>query len=306
MCDAAGRESNHAVIAATLAAAVAATIALQWRRVQGTTLSAALAWAVVASVAFAAVEAVLALTGDAMSPRAASLWRYGAACGTLCPGMAVLGAKRPQDRGWQWVVLSLWAVLLLPAGQLIAAGGGRLQLSGVWQAFLAMIIVAPGPLNYALSRNWFPASLLAAGQVVLLAPYGAPGGEFLGLSEDTAPTLGAAAFLGAVGACITIWDRTTTRLPCPTSAWKQQLAPAESRWIWFRHALGAVWAIRVAYRVNQTAELANWPIRLERDGFVPHEGSDSTTAAALSDEVVAQVNTTLDSLLRRFQRTPPG
>ena len=39
---------------------------------------------------------------------------FAAAMIVFCPAMALLGAKRPQDKPWQLIVLSLWGILALP------------------------------------------------------------------------------------------------------------------------------------------------------------------------------------------------
>jgi hypothetical protein len=50
-------------------------------------------------------------------------------------------------------------------------------------------------------------------------------------------------------------------------------------------------------RVNQTAELSGWPVRLEWwDGLAPI--NDET----LDPQTAAHIQQTLDSLLRRFER----
>ncbi len=61
--------------------------------------------------------------GGKPDPSWAAPARYIAAMSTFSPIMALLGAKRPQDRGWQFIVATLWAILSLPACEWLLFGG---------------------------------------------------------------------------------------------------------------------------------------------------------------------------------------
>src|SRR5262245_38410697 len=91
-------------------------LAARRRRFRGSTLMAAWWWTIASWAAIVAAECWRAFADDPASPRIAA-FRYVAAVGALCPLAAVLGAKRPQDKPWQFIVLSLWLVLSLPAAQ---------------------------------------------------------------------------------------------------------------------------------------------------------------------------------------------
>src|SRR5262249_34999481 len=79
------------------------------RRARGTTLLAPFVWSFI-SLALV-VPAYLYL----MQPvryfadfyRREGLWLI-ALCSSFCPLLALLGAKRPQNRMWQWIVVSFW------------------------------------------------------------------------------------------------------------------------------------------------------------------------------------------------------
>jgi hypothetical protein len=216
----------------------------------------------------------------------ASLWRYAAAVGTFCPLTAILGAKRPQDRGWQWVVASLWLVLLVPVAQAIASPGGtQLELVGAWR-WLLWGFIAMGLLNYLPTRFALSALLVAGGQVILL---GAPTGIAQNLSPTTRIAAALALFLAAGG---------LARL-CRFRASPSTLSQT-ARWLTFRDAWGAFWALRVLQRVNQTAELSHWPVRLQWSGLVLTD--EPAAPATLAPQLEAAVNQSLDALLRRFER----
>jgi hypothetical protein len=218
----------------------------------------------------------------------ASLWRYTAAVGTFCPLTAVLGAKRPQDRGWQWVVASLWLVLLVPVAQAIASpGGAQLELFGAWR-WLLLAFTAMGLLNYLPTRFALSALLVAAGQVVLL---GGAAGDASALPAATRVAIGVGLFVAAwvCGETVSKW------FGPPKSA-----LPQTNRWLAFRDAWGSFWALRVLGRVNQTAELSNWPVRLQWSGLVPTD--EAAPATTLAPPIEAALNQSLDTLLRRFER----
>jgi hypothetical protein len=271
-----------AALALLLAACGLATL----RRVRGTTLTAPTLWWIAAATAIAAVEGMLAYQHADPTTLQASLWRYAAAVGTFCPLTAVLGAKRPQDRGWQWVVASLWLVLLVPVAQILASPGGtQLELFGAWR-WLLLAFTAMGLLNYLPTRFALSALLVASGQVALL---GGPTGITPNLSPTTRVAAATTLFLAACGLATFRCFRT------PRSA-----LPQTKRWLAFRDAWGAFWALRVLQRVNQTAELSHWPVRLQWSGLVPTD--EPAPPTTLSPPVEAALNQSLDTLLRRFER----
>ena len=51
--------------------------------------------------------------------------RFAAAVLSFAPTMALLGAKRPQNGAWQFVVITLWAILALPAFEVLLRGRGE-------------------------------------------------------------------------------------------------------------------------------------------------------------------------------------
>ena len=141
------------------AAAIGGVLVRAHRFVRGTTLTAPWAWAWVALLAVAGVELLAASVAASGPPLWLDAARYLAAVATFCPVMAVLGAKRPQDRAWQIIVASLWGVLSLPALQdLLYHYGQPVALDPAWRGFLA-ILIAVGLVNYLPTRFW-PSSIL--------------------------------------------------------------------------------------------------------------------------------------------------
>jgi hypothetical protein len=270
------------------AVGIAAVAAAGIRRVWGSTLTAPVAWCAVSALTFAAVETYLVISGSETTELSRSLSRYAAVASTFCPIMAVLGSKRPQNRGWQWIVLSLWIVLLVPAGHALAAPSGqRLELSEIWRGML-IVLVAMELLNYLPTRFALLAVLATVGQALLLAPYL--------LSRETSELAAGSGLLmiliAGLGALLSARRRGLKAAEVNRSGPIEYL---ERRWFAFRDGWGAFWGLRILQRVNQTAELSGWHVRLHwSQGFVGE-------TSAIDEAATAHIEQTFDSLLRRFE-----
>lgn len=262
---------------AVLLQVVALYGARKWR---GTTLMMPCLW-VATSAAALAMMAVIEIVWPNEEGIGMSAICFAAYASTLCPIVAVLGAKRPQDRGWQWVVLTLWLVMVWPAAQALAnPAGPRVELAPLWKMFVVGVI-ALGPLNYIATRNTVPTLFTAIGQVVLLS-------EYLGIRESNIWHLPAALtcfLLAAVIMAAPEIKKTSSGNVCGTQT---------TRWLKFRDCYGAFWGIRILQRVNETAGLRGWPVQLTWHGF-EKIGDQSPDAAQ-----EAEIEQTLDTLLRRF------
>lgn len=248
---------------------------------QGTTLAAPFTWVTISVVCLAILTFVQIKVADTLGM---SVLRFAVAASTLTPLVAVLGAKRPQDRGWQWVVLTLWLVVTWPALQALAnPAGPRVELFAAWKLFLVGL-VAMGPLNYLATRQWFASLLVAAGQLILL-------GEFLGYGTDSEwrlPTAVGCFLMAALLVALRKLASTATIAP---------LAVPTARWLRFRDSFGAFWGLRIMQRVNETATLRDWPVRLTWSGF---ESVIDQQPPEISATQVAEIGQALDALLRRF------
>jgi hypothetical protein len=212
-------------------------------------------------------------------------WRYLVAAGSFCPMMAVMGAKRPQDRGWQWIVLSLWVVLAIPVAQhFLFASGQPFQVFAGWPLVLG-VLLALELLNYLPTRHAGSALLVAGAQWMLV-------GDSLDWTafERFGATISAWLLLAAIGLAWIV--RREARAQHPR---EENLSAATQRWLSFRDSFGAFWALRVLQRMNQTAEVKNWPVRLDWSGFraLPDRNDSAPTA---------ELNQSLQTLLRRFMQ----
>jgi hypothetical protein len=262
---------SPSVLAALLASLLAlAGLARRYRSLQGTTLRAPWCWT---------LAAVLALTVAELSATRLSAWaeqmRYLAAAATFCPLMAVLGAKRPQDRAWQFIVLSLWVVLALPGVQsAFSRPHAALDLHAAWRWFL-LVLIAVGLFNSLPTRQW-PSSLLAAGGQVCLLAKNLPI-SVVWLNSPSISALGTVLWCAAVA--LWGWDFPPRR---------KTEQPLDRLWLDFRDLLGTMWALRVLERINAASSRSGWGARLTWRGWI------------IGGEPQPALQRSLEMLLRRF------
>ena len=213
--------------------------------------------------------------------------RFTAVTTTFCPLMALLGAKRPQDRGWQLVVFAFWIMLALPAGEtLLLRPGQSIEVRGIRAGFLLLLLLL-GLTNTGVTRFWLAAALFSAGQAVLLS-------EFVPLMSiwdgdrivDRATPAGLGLIVTGLAAAALLPKRSASH------------RPLDRLWLDFRDMFGLLWGLRLAERVNAVAQEHQWPFRLRWRGFLNLEGQ------SLDDELTPDagrvLRQTLENLLRRF------
>ncbi len=270
----------HLVI--TIACIVGSIGLLASRRavLAGTTLSEPFWWSIFSLVSLLLAELFVHYS-EIVDTSTAESARYVAAVTTFCPLMAVLGAKRPQNKGWRFIVVSLWIVLVLPTAEpLLLWRAGQLDIGPIREWFLVVLLLV-GLSNYLPTRLALTSLLLTAGQIVLLTGH-------LPFSLTGAPVVVGVGFLFA-GIAV---------------GWRQPATPPSGGWnaVWtdFRNAFGAVWGLRVMERVNATAQLCHWDVRLRWHGFdMLNVGEDSQSHVQQEAEIARTMRTTL----RRFVST---
>jgi hypothetical protein len=270
-----------AAVQATVLGLVGIAILLRFRqRLRGTTLSAAWCWALVSVCCIAATTVLLATTLHDSPAKLRQALYFAAAMTSFCPLMAVLGAKRPQHRAWQWIVLALWVVLTLPSGEwLLFNRGGEIHAARSW--FLA-ILIGLGAINYLPTRFRLASMLFAAGELILVGPY-LPG------SSSAAPPLPHVA-LGWLVAALAAATWLTPRRARGSE-------PLDCVWRDFRDLFGMVWAMRVTERLNFIADQNRWPVRLRWAGF---QEVNPDVKVPLSADQRGQISKNLRSLLLPF------
>jgi hypothetical protein len=250
--------------------------------VRGTTLMGPWVWAVGSLVAWAAAE--LAVGFSLVGSGIGESLEFAALGLSFCPVVAVLGAKRPQHAAWNCVVVSLWAIVALPAAEnLFLHPGQRLSLGDARTWFL-WILIALELINYLPTRFAIAALLLAAGQIVSLAPYLAvihrplfEGGPLVGL-------------VLVVGALLAGWvagqrDASTAN-------------ELDRTWLDFRDAFGLLWGLRLQERINAVAQQSGWDVDLTWRGF--RSQATGQVVKSFSPDVKTGLRTAMTGVLRRF------
>ncbi|HVJ68940.1 MAG TPA: hypothetical protein VM510_13205 [Caulifigura sp.] len=266
----------------TLVATLALVLLLvQFRSaVAHTTLTAAWIWSVIAAASWSlAAGASLAL--GPVAAATGQLW-YVAAVLTLCPWIAVLGARRPTVRVWNWfVVVPLVAVLLWPVALCwMPRGPDRLVLEAPHLVGFGLVLMM-GTGNYWGTRFLLISLMTAVSEFLIV----------LSLASERAAMDVVVSRLIAMG--LMIWPITAEmmnfRRSRDTEAWSRL-------WQDFRDTFGIVWANRIAERVNAEAVKGNWSVRLQPMEFVATTPGQSPKF----DLDAAAIEQTVRWLLRRF------
>lgn len=271
-----------AVCAVALAVAVG-LLARGYRAVADTTLVPAWLWSLAAVAALAAVP----IAASAFPRLAAAEYlvplQLAAATLSFCPVIALLGAMRPQHHYWNFIVLSAWVMLALPAAEAFFMNRGqRLEISDA-RAWFLWIMILLGPVNFLATRFAASAVLVAAGQFVLFA-------EHLPLvnrpvSRSPLP-VALVLMSGALVAALL-----AARSPQTSGN------PYDRLWRGFRDSFGMLWGLRFAERVNAAAAMYGWSFRLNWSGL---RDADGRPVEDFDPAVEQQLRATLRGLLRRF------
>lgn len=218
-----------------------------------------------------------------------SYLRYAAAALVIAPTLAQLGAKSPQNGAWQFIVVTLVVVLMLPVVQGWAYGdeSPAVHLLFRW-LLLAHVFLGVG--NYLFTRFAPAAVLLGVGEVALIAEYLPFGNRTASPSREL---FGLACLVAAIGAAFGI-----AQLRVRTERSIERL------WADFRDAFGAVWTLRIAERLNASAQLHRWPVEFSWGGVaVVGRGDEPSTdrgLASLETDLQHRIERELRSYLRRF------
>lgn len=256
----------------------ALTMTALWRLrrlTSGTTLTAAWLWA---AGAVAATSAVAFVASGENSDSRSPIYRYLAGILLLAPPLALLGAKRPQNIAWQWVVVAFLALLALPAArQCLYRPGGALELETAWQ-WLLLTVAVIGVVNYLPTARSTASMLYAAAQVCWLVDQFPHWLRFEFAEREV---------IGSLFLCAATW--VAARTPRRTAR-----APLDRLWLDFRDAFGLAWTLRVAEQFNSTAARSGWPIALGWNGA--RRASSEPNDAPLPPAALQ----CLENLLRRF------
>jgi hypothetical protein len=279
----------HLGILLAIGVTVLLSLGRLFRAARGTTLAAVWIWSAIAMTAAIAAELLISQASGSVR-EAADMLRFAAATATFCPLIALLGAKRPQDRAWQLIVVSFWAILALPAVQgWLLRSGQPMTVHPIWSWFLAVLIVV-GASNYLPTRYAIASLLAAAGQTILVwrqLPWGGGTAPQQSSAVDWMPAVALGLFAAAAATAAIGWPRRMS--PAPD--------PLERLWRDFCDRFGVVWGLRVAERINATAVQHGWDVRLTWRGLTQADGTPLASPPCLELEAA------LRPLLRRFVST---
>ncbi|MCE9630374.1 MAG: hypothetical protein K8S94_06615 [Planctomycetia bacterium] len=262
--------SDPEFVSCLAAAAVATAAAVAVFLVRGSTAVPAALWAVAAALVFSLDMAARA-AGWLVDPAAIAATRLVVVALSLCPTMAILGAKRPQHGVWQFIVGSLAGVLVMPAlSATLVRPGSMPDVHPVQRWFMPLLVVV-GWMNFAATRHGVAAAAVAAGQCLLLRPFlpfVEPGGIMAMRVTDAVGAclvaLGAVlAAAQSIGWPVGVRGRLSALQAQPALLTREIDLP----FLALRETLGAAWALRIAERFNVVAEARGWPCRLRFAGL---------------------------------------
>jgi hypothetical protein len=276
-----------ACLAAVVTAAGAAAGAVL---VRGSTAVPAALWAVAAGLALAA-EMGCAAAGGLADPAVRAAARLAVVALALCPAMSLLGAKRPQHGVWQFIVATLGVVLAMPAVSAALVRPGTLPDVHLLGRCFMLVLAIVGWLNFVATRHSLAATLVTAGQLVLLRPFlplAATAEAFAAPAVDSAACL-----LAAAGAALAAVQSALAPARIAAGTGHPVAARIDPVYLAVRETLGAAWTLRIAERFDAVAASRGWPCRLGFAGI--RAGGDAADTAWHRDAVRV-----FRSLVRRF------
>lgn len=232
-----------------------------FRRLKGTTLVTASCWALAALATGCGATLHEINTGGDRPAISDFLW-YFAAVLLLCPGIAVLGARKPGAATWSWfVLLPLVLVLLWPAvaSTSLQNADHHLELEGpAIIGFAVVLVMASG--NYFGTRYTLPSLLFGVSVAMFVGPLSP-------LTAGMLPSVSVSRLVGSILLSVATLI-TLGRSRIPVSPPDGPASSLDVIWFEFVDTFGMVWAKRVMDRVNQSAAHEKWTGRLELHGFV--------------------------------------
>jgi hypothetical protein len=240
-------------------------------RLRGTTLIAPILWSMGAVSSIAIAEVVLFFPPMPGVTSWQSLVRYFAGTLTLLPVISILGAKRPQALVWNYIVASLWIVLLMPAIEVLLLKPQQTFEIYAFGPWMILGLIFYSAVHYAGTAMTLTGILVACAQIVYLSPH-LPVDPFFRrefVQSTTAYFLLAAAVCGLAS------------LPRRNDDQFRRL------WAQFKSGYGTAWALRISQRLDELQIRHDWCVRLSwygplisRDGASPEQVDKDRRALA--------------------------
>jgi hypothetical protein len=265
----------------------AALCAVAGWRLRDTTLAAPCAWAAASFCALAAV-AMAWFAGGQPNRLLGEHVHYLAGITVVGPFVALLGAKRPQNVAWQWIVVALVAILALQDVRSWSIEAAAPSPHPAWRWLLAIILVMQ-LCNYLPTPYSASACLTFAGQLCVLAAY-------LPLMPECPEWLFSAG-VSILSLAVLLAGIVRLRRRKPADVW-------QATWLEFRNRFGVLWALRVCERVNAIAAEQQSALRLSWYGVSPsHAETNDRSAVAPDMSDREPMCRALRSVLSRFLST---
>lgn len=201
-----------------------------------------------------------------------SEFEYLALCLSACALMCVPGARRPGHTAWNFVMVGLLVLLLLPLGESLIFDA-PMRLSAFRISFLSALL-GMGLVNYLPTRNALSALILAFAFAIAMVQ----------LMEGR-PVASKFAALPAVA----VW----AAILCPVGVLRMT-SQCERLWNIFRDRYGLLWAERIREQFNRAAANAKIGIELDWRRFRVTNGHE------MSDQQQTQALNILTALVGRF------
>lgn len=262
-------------------------VARSLKPLRQTTLPTA-AWCAIAGLAIAVAAQSIELANPEHAIGWVDLGWYFAAVMLLCPGIAVLGARRPGASAWTFfVLLPLVLVLMWPAvaSFQVARPTDPIEIEVPALVGFGLVLIMSGG-NYFGTRYTASTLYYAAAIVFLVAPMSAA-------VPDVFPERATARFIASLAILLAIAETNRRSNPAPDDG----ISRLDVLWFDFMDSFGMVWAKRVMDRVNETARHEKWALHLELHGFVPTAESPSAEELRRTHE---RIEHTFRFLLKRF------
>lgn len=245
-----------------------------WRSLRGTTLLAPWAWSVFSLVSLT----VYSISTLADARPAAGHLSYLAGLTTIAPFVALLGAKRPQDRAWQLIVASLLGLLAFQDARTWSLDPTQPPMPHAAWCCLVAGLIGMQLLNHLPTRYAPAACLACCAQVCSLGPC------FRILPAEFRPAWLALPLLSGSIVLAALHSRRRT-------------IAGDGIWADFRNLYGVLWALRVAERVNAIAAEKGLAVRLTWFGF---QTADHSPATAPNIDETQEAGRTMRAILLRF------
>lgn len=262
-------------------------VARSLKRLRQTTLPTA-TWCAIVGLMIAIVAQSIELANPEQANGWVDLGWYFTAVVLLCPGIAVLGARRPGASAWAFfVLLPLVLVLMWPAvaSFQVARPADPIEIEVPALVGFGLVLIMSGG-NYFGTRYTLSSFFYAAAIVLLVAPMSAAVPDFF-------PERTTARFMASLTILLAIAETNRRSIPVPDDG----ISHLDVLWFDFMDSFGMVWAKRVMDRVNETARHEKWTMQLELHGFVPIAESPSADELLRTNE---RIEDTFRFLLKRF------